>query len=397
MTAGLPVGLPAWRRVLVSLVLTSTLAACGGGGGGGGDSSESADSRAEPQGLRSASSVDTRKPRVYVTSPLAIRTYRTAKVQITVSGIAQDNVGVTRVTWENDRGGSGEASGTNRWSAAGVGLSPGTNNITVRAYDAAGNTVSARLTAVYTGTTPTVSAPVVSAPVVTPPATEGSDGAATGGGTTTGGGITVPPPPPAPEPVVQEPPPAPEPPPEPVVPNQAPVIAGVPLTTVVSGSAYQFTPVAADPEGQVLIFSVSGLPAWASFNPVNGRLSGTPGAGDVGTTAPIRISVSDGLAQASLPAFSITVNQNASGTATVSWTPPSQRTDGSTLTNLAGYRIRYGTSASALTQTINLPGASLTRYMVEGLTSGTWHFGVVAYDSAGQESEMSNLASKQIL
>ena len=61
------------------------------------------------------------------------------------------------------------------------------------------------------------------------------------------------------------------------------------------------------------------------------------------------------------------------GSATLSWTPPTQNTDGSALTNLAGYRILYGTSASALTQTIEIANPGLATYVVTGLSSGNWY------------------------
>jgi hypothetical protein len=80
----------------------------------------------------------------------------------------------------------------------------------------------------------------------------------------------------------------------------------------------------------------------------------------------------------------------------VSWVPPTQRTDGSALTNLAGYRIRYGTSATALTQVLQLDGISLTSYMIEGLTPGAWYFAVSAVDTGGLESQPSAPASKAI-
>jgi hypothetical protein len=178
--------------------------------------------------------------------------------------------------------------------------------------------------------------------------------------------------------------------------NNRPVISGLPATTVVAGSSYSFTPAASDVDGNSLVFSVMGAPAWATFNAATGRLSGTPGSGDVGLTEGIVITVSDSTDYASLPAFSLTVQQNSSGRATVSWVPPTQRTDGSALTNLAGYRIRYGTSATALTQVVQLNGVSLTSYMIEGLTPGAWYFAVSAVDSGGLESQPSAPASKVI-
>jgi chitodextrinase len=179
--------------------------------------------------------------------------------------------------------------------------------------------------------------------------------------------------------------------------NRAPVISGSPATTVTVGSAYTFAPTASDPDGQALTFSVMGEPGWASIDPVTGVLSGTPGAGDVGLSEGIVITVSDGTTYASLPAFSLEVVQAATGSATVSWLPPTQRTDGSALTNLGGYHIRYGTSPTALTETITLNGTGLTSYTVEGLTPGNWYFGVSAFDTADMESALSNIGSKSIL
>ena len=71
-----------------------------------------------------------------------------------------------------------------------------------------------------------------------------------------------------------------------------------------------------------------------------------------------------------------------------------QNTDGSSLTNLAGYRIYYGTSPSALTQTIQVANAGLTSYVVENLSPGTYYFAVRAYTSGGAESANSNVATK---
>ena len=164
-----------------------------------------------------------------------------------------------------------------------------------------------------------------------------------------------------------------------------------------SSAAYSFTPTASDPEGNPLSFSVMGAPAWASLNASTGRLSGTPGPNDVGTTEGIVITVSDGSGYASLPAFSLAVQPNTSGTALVTWLPPTQRTDGSALGNLAGYRLYYGTRADALSQTINLANGGLSSYMVEGLSTGTWYFAVVACDSTGADSALSNIAAKTIL
>src|SRR5690606_16169927 len=90
-------------------------------------------------------------------------------------------------------------------------------------------------------------------------------------------------------------------------PNRAPTISGDPVVAATVGTAWSFQPVVADAAGDVLSFKATGLPGWANLNLQNGAVSGTPSASDAGTTAAIVISVSDGEATASLPAFSVTV------------------------------------------------------------------------------------------
>ena len=84
------------------------------------------------------------------------------------------------------------------------------------------------------------------------------------------------------------------------------------------------------------------------------------------------------------------------GTATLSWVAPDQNTDGSALTNLAGYRIYYGTGANALTEVIELPTVGITAYVIDNLTAGTHYFSIRAYTSAGIESALSNVVSDTI-
>lgn len=176
--------------------------------------------------------------------------------------------------------------------------------------------------------------------------------------------------------------------------NNPPAISGSPATSVNVGSSYSFQPSASDPEGASLAFSIQNKPSWATFSTTTGRLSGTPSAS--GTTTGIVISVSDGTNSVSLPAFSIAANSVTLGSAALSWVAPTQNTDGSSLTDLAGYRIVYGTSASALNQTIELSNPSLTSYVVDQLAPGTWYFAVKAYTASGTESSLSNVASKTI-
>ena len=92
----------------------------------------------------------------------------------------------------------------------------------------------------------------------------------------------------------------------------------------------------------------------------------------------------------------VTVVLSNNGTALLSWTPPIENADGSTLTDLAGYKIRYGTSPGTYSDTeiINDPG--LTSFMIEDLASADWYFVMTSFNSSGIESGYSTEVSKTI-
>jgi hypothetical protein len=179
-------------------------------------------------------------------------------------------------------------------------------------------------------------------------------------------------------------------------PNRPPTITGSPPSAATVGSAYAFQPTASDPDGNPLTFAIQNRPAWATFSTSTGRLSGTPAVGDIGTVSGVLISVSDGTATVSLPAFSITVAQVATGSATLNWTAPTLNTDGSPLTNLSGYQILYGSSPGALSRTIQVTNPSVTTYVVDNLSSGTWYFAIRTLAGSGQTSAQTNVASRVI-
>ena len=98
----------------------------------------------------------------------------------------------------------------------------------------------------------------------------------------------------------------------------------------------------------------------------------------------------------SLSAFTIAVTQFGSKTATLSWGAPTTNTDGSALTNLAGYRVYYGTSSTALTNSITVNCIGITTYVISNLGSGKYYFAVMAYTKAGTESNLSNIVSRTV-
>jgi hypothetical protein len=210
----------------------------------------------------------------------------------------------------------------------------------------------------------------------------------------------APTPEPDPEPTPEpdpEPTPEPDPEPTPAPANNPPTISGTPGTNAEVGTAWSFQPTASDPDGDVLTFSVSNKPAWLSFDSNTGRLSGTPGSSNVGTHLHIIISVSDGQQSVSLPAFDLVVSEPApvTGFARVSWTPPTEREDGTPLDAIGHFTIYYGTSSTSLSQSVRVDG-SVTSHQLDDLAAGTWYFAVTATDTAGLESAKSAVASKTI-
>lgn len=173
--------------------------------------------------------------------------------------------------------------------------------------------------------------------------------------------------------------------------NQAPTISGSAPSKVSVGQSYEFTPRVRDADGDPLSFSASGVPQWLSFDRRTGRLHGSPGETDVASYERIRISVSDGQATATLTIGSITVVQQSAGTAELSWDAPTMNADGSPLTDLTGYKIRYGTNPGALDQIVELQNPGITTYVLDNLGPATWYFTISAVNSQGIESQSTGL------
>ena len=107
-------------------------------------------------------------PTIAITTPTANPTLAVSATPLTLGGTAGDNVGVTQVSWTNDRGGSGNATGTTAWSAASIPLLAGANVLTVTARDAAGNLATDVLTVTYTPSDVTVPTVTITSPTANP-------------------------------------------------------------------------------------------------------------------------------------------------------------------------------------------------------------------------------------
>lgn len=185
------------------------------------------------------------------------------------------------------------------------------------------------------------------------------------------------------------------PPPNPTT-NRAPTISGTPVTTAKVSVPYSFQPRATDPDGDRLTFQIRSKPDWATFNSSTGRLTGTPPAGSTGTFTGVQIIVSDGQSSTAMDPFSISVVEPAVGSAELVWDPPMNNVDGTPLTDLAGYVIRYGRSAGTLDRSIRIDNPGTSVYVVDNLVEGTWYFSLSSVNATGEESRPTGYVTKTI-
>ena len=85
-------------------------------------------------------------PNVTIVTPTTAPATTSPVSFITLGGAATDDAPLQTVSWVNNRGGSGAASGTSIWTITDVPLQPGDNAITVSTVDASGNRTSDAIT-----------------------------------------------------------------------------------------------------------------------------------------------------------------------------------------------------------------------------------------------------------
>jgi len=111
--------------------------------------------------------------------------------------------------------------------------------------------------------------------------------------------------------------------------------------------------------------------------------------------------IGPGITAASAAGSSSASNQNTQSAAnprsvTLSWQPPLTNSDGTTLTDLAGYHIHYGTRITAMNQVVTVPTPGLTNYVIDNLPAGTYYFSITSYTYTGSESTASAVISETL-
>ncbi len=147
--------------------------------------------------------------------------------------------------------------------------------------------------------------------------------------------------------------------------------------------------------GGTLSWNASETASWLTLSPASGSGAGTLTA-TVNTaslaTGPhtTTITVAASGAPSRTINVALTVNAPASSSATLTW-------NANTENNLAGYKVYRATASGTYGAPITTIVGNVTNYVATGLQVGTTYFFVVtAYDTAGNESGVSNEVSKSV-
>jgi hypothetical protein len=143
------------------------------------------------------------------------------------------------------------------------------------------------------------------------------------------------------------------------------------------------------------------FPALAALFAVSTLIVGCSGSDNTASAPTSAPAVIDTTTATPTPTTTATVTSTATdgssnGAAKLTWVPPTENTNGQSVSDLAGYYIYYGTDESDLSQIISVAGADTTAYVVNGLGSGTYYFAVRAYNTMGMDSAQSDIASVTI-
>jgi hypothetical protein len=116
-------------HVTVTVLIALFVGACGGGGGGGSGIPTSGNG-----GSMAVTIVNPSVPEI-----------ETPDASMRLQGTASSNAAIASVSWKSNRGGAGQANGTEDWQTDAIALEIGANKITVTASDYAGNVASAKI------------------------------------------------------------------------------------------------------------------------------------------------------------------------------------------------------------------------------------------------------------
>src|SRR5579863_1196535 len=166
-------------------------------------------------------------------------------------------------------------------------------------------------------------------------------------------------------------------------------ISGAPPTTATVGSAYAFTPSVSNPNKLSLFFRLWHAPSWLSLNASTGRISGTPTAANVGSSAKVELCVSDSSTSTCLPGFTLKVV--ASGTSgsnpsvNLTASPTTVKSGASSMLTWSATNAKSCTASGGWTGTMATSGSKST-----GALSATKTYALTCSGATGTTSASIN-------
>ena len=170
-------------------------------------------------------------------------------------------------------------------------------------------------------------------------------------------------------------------------------IAVTPATaSIAQGTTKQFAASGTYSDGTTQV--LTGTVTWNSSNTGVATVSNAAGSNGLATAVAAGTTTITATSGGVSATAGLTVTAITTGSATLSWNAPTTNTDGTPLTDLAGYKVHMGTSSGNYTTVVDI--GNVMTYTVSNLAPGTYYFVVTAYDSSSNESSFSNEASKTI-
>jgi hypothetical protein len=152
------------------------------------------------------------------------------------------------------------------------------------------------------------------------------------------------------------------------------------------------------PVGVTKQFTASGTYSDGTSHDITTQVTWSSSNTSVATVNSSGLATAVGAGTATITATSGSISGNTTltvtpaGTISLAWDPPTTNADGSPLTDLAGYKIYYGTAFGTYDHSIDV--GNVTTYTLTGLAQGqTYYIAVIAYDTSNNQSGFSNEAS----
>lgn len=162
--------------------------------------------------------------------------------------------------------------------------------------------------------------------------------------------------------------------------------------SVAQGATQQFTATGTYSDGSTQ--NLTTAVTWSASNTAVATISNAAGSKGLASAVAVGTTSITAISGSVSTTSTLTVTAITTGSATLSWDVPTTNTDGTPLTNLAGYKIYYGTSSGNYTKIIDV--GNVTTYVINNLAPGTYYFTTSAYDTSGIESGYSNEVSKTL-